>query len=941
MAEPENNINIEENENKEQVTKSEKKKIRTRTIIVIIALALFLISLYISCRADYLELLEIGENYVEVFNQNFRYKLYIAIINFVFIFISICITNSLIKKGLKKFFEEEKKEMPKLPNKSLALIFSLIGALITPNIFLEKTILFINNSQFGINDPIFNLDVGFYMFQAPFIGLILYYLLVVVIALTIYIAIYYIITFNVFFEGINGQTLRNNTFIKHLLFNARLITIIIVAILIFNTQNIVLDNFLTLNDDLETTIVGAGVVETTIKLWGYRILGVIIIISVFMAISFFKKNNAKNVIKSLAIVPTYLIALFVVMVGYNVLFIDGSELDKEKSYITTNIEFTKTAYNVKIDEIEIESTGTITQEEADENADVINNSAVVTETVVLNNLSQTQTSTGYYTYNQAKAMLYKNKLTYIAAREINSTNTTYNSKADEYTHGYGAILVSANETDENGNIVYISKDFENTDIDEPRIYYGTETNSIITVSEDSEEFDYPETTTQNATNTYEGDGGITLNFLDRLVLAINEKKLSLITASSDSKILLNRNIIDRAKKIMPYLIYDEEPYLVIGDDNNLYWVIDAYTISNEYPYSQRTKIQYEDSTLEINYIRNSVKVIVDAYNGDIDFYITDKTDPIIMVYNNMYEGLFKDGSEIPEGISKYFTYSEFLYNIQADILTMYHDVSADVLYRGNDVWQIASYSNQITTTASTEMTPTYTMVKTVDSDESKLGLVTAYNLYEKESLNAYLVGTVENGTNKLTLYKFSNDSSVLGPIQLDSLIEQDETISQEISSLNVTGTKITKEMIIVPINETLLYIVPIYQTSLNETNSVPVLKKVVVASGNTIAIGDSFSEALNNLLSPTYSVSVDVSDTSTIEGLIQSIIKANNNLTESNQSNDWSQMGRDIDELQALVNQLEAMMSNEEDTTEQINENQNNTVQDTNTLVDENIVYID
>ena len=149
-------------------------------------------------------------------------------------------------------------------------------------------------------------------------------------------------------------------------------------------------------------------------------------------------------------------------------------------------------------------------------------------------------------------------------------------------------------------------------------------------------------------------GGISLNFLDRLSVAIMEKNPSIIFSSSNNKVMLNRNIIDRAEKIMPYLIYDEMPYLVIGDDGKLYWVIDAYTVSNEYPYSQKTKITYEKSSKEINYIRNSVKVIVNAYDGDIDFYITDKTDPIIMVYNNMYNGLFKEQSEIPERNFKVF-----------------------------------------------------------------------------------------------------------------------------------------------------------------------------------------------------------------------------------------------------------------------------------------------
>lgn len=426
-----------------------------------------------------------------------------------------------------------------------------------------------------------------------------------------------------------------------------------------------------------------------------------------------------------------------------------------------------------------------------------------------------------------------------------------------------------------------------------------------------------------------------LNILDRIAVAIKEKNIGLVFTSNDSKILLNRNILNRAKTIMPYLIYDEEPYLVIGDDNKLYWVIDAYTISNEYPYSQKTKIQYENGMKEINYIRNSVKVIVDAYNGDTEFYITDKTDPIIMVYNNMYKGVFKEQSEIPEGISKYFTYSKFLYKIQSNMLTMYHNVSADVLYRGNDVWQIASYSNLITTTAKAEMNPIYTMVKTVDSEESKLGLVLPYNLYKKESMNAYLVGTVENGNNKLTMYKFSNDNSAIGPMQLDSLIGQDETISKEISDLNVTGMRITKEIVVVPVDNTLLYIIPIYQTSLNEKNSSSVLKKVVVASGNKIAIGSDFGKALENLLSANYAVSIEVEDTSSIEGLIDLIIKANNNLTESNNSNDWTQIGIDIQQLQSLVKQLEEIKKLEENNSS--NENQNQ-VNDTNTLIDQNVV---
>lgn len=664
-------------------------------------------------------------------------------------------------------------------------------------------------------------------------------------------------------------------------------------------------------------------------MWGYRGLAIVMVVCVYIAIRAFKKNNTQKVIKSLAVVPVYLVGLFIVIVGYNALFVKSSELDKQKEYINTNIKFTKTAYDVNIDEKQIVNTGTITEREADNNQDVIINIPIITEDIAKNNLLQTQTSTGYYTYNKAKASLYNGELTYISARELSSTHVT-----DEYTHGYGAVITSATETDEAGNVKYISRDFESKDIEEPRIYYGVENKGAIVTKNGKGEFDYPKTIVENATYTYEGRGGISLGFLDRLCVALREGKLDIAFANGQSRIMPNRNIIKRAKKIIPYLLYDKDPYLVISDDGELYWIIDAYTISNEYPYSQKTKIVYENETREINYIRNSVKVLVNAFDGDTKFYITDKTDPVAMVYKNMYSTLFEE--EIPEKFAGKFTYPEFLYNIQSEILNMYHAVSADVLYRGNDVWEIASYSNLITKTASSKTRPYYTMVKTADSNESKLGLVISYNQQGKESLNAYLVGVAEGGQNKLSLYKFSGDSTVMGPMQLDNLIEQDETISKEISALNVTGTKITKEMIIVPIDNTFLYVVPVYQTSLNETKSVPVLKKVVVASGNKIAIGDNLKGAIRNLLSPTSSVSVEVVDDSTIEGLIESIIKANNNLTESNDSNNWEQIGRDIEALQALVRQLETARENEKNNTVTIQNG--NTVGGNSTVNGQNVM---
>lgn len=462
---------------KREVEKEPKKvnKIRGRTIFVLVVLAIFIISAVVICRADYLEILEIGEEYSEVFAQNMKYKRNIAVLNFIFVFCAAYITNLLIKKGLRKFFEEEKIEMPKLPNKSLAFVMALVTSLIVSSMFLQKTILFVNAGEFGILDPIFSMDVGFYMFRAPLIGQLLYYGIALMIILTIYTVTYYIIVFNKFFDGIDGQTLRNNTFIKQLLVNAMIIVIFISLIIIFNMQNMVINGFLTLDDKLETTLIGAGVADS-VKLWGYRIFSVVLIISVYMAIKSFKKNNTKNILKYLSIVPVYLVGLFIVMIGYKLIFINGNELEKQKDYIAKNIDFTKTAYDIKINETQIVSTGTITDEEAEENQDIITKVPIITENVVKNNLLQTQTSTGYYTYNKAKLAIYNNNLSYISARELDSSHAT-----EEYTHGYGTIIAAATETDSTGNIKYISRDFENDKIKEPRIYYGVENRGPIAV----------------------------------------------------------------------------------------------------------------------------------------------------------------------------------------------------------------------------------------------------------------------------------------------------------------------------------------------------------------------------------------------------------------------------------------------------------------------------
>ena len=897
-------------------------KNKKRVIFVICLLIIFTLFLYISIRGEYLQISGIGEKYVEIFKENLKQKIFIFTFGFAFAYIATYITTLFIKKGLRKFFEEDKKEMPKLPNKSIALLFGILAGMFLTYTITEKAILAFNSAWFAQSDPIFNLDIGYYIFQKPFIETAILYLIGVVAVLSLYIATYYIIVFNKFFDtGISMDTLKKNAFVKQLIVNAAIIIILISVFTAIRVQNTLFDEFITVGENIKLN--GAGVVDATVRVWGYRIFAAVIIICLIFALIYLKKKQYKKMSLSIATIPIYLVVLFMVMLGVDLIYVGSNKLDKEKDYIGYNIEYTKNAYGINTEEIEIESSGTITTDDINQNKDVIDNINILNNETVLTNLATYQTNLGYYTYKNTKVGMYeidgKKTLVYISPREILSNESrTYNSKTYEYTHGYGVIVTSASKTDGSGHLDYIKSGFVETDegivLTQPRIYFGLQTNTSIVINKDKKvEYDYPLTSTTNSYNTYDGKAGLTLNFLDRLILGIKEGNLKLAFSedtTGNSSIITSRNIIERAKTVMPYLIYDENPYMVVTDDGKLVWVLDAYTVSNQYPYSQKINIEFSDgNTKEINYIRNSVKVLINAYDGTMKFYITDRTDPIIMAYWNMYSELFEAPDEkLPDDIANHIVYPKFLYDVQAEMLEIYHDVQAEVLYRADDIWSIATENtSKVTSLNGTQIDSYYTMVKTVDSQNAELGLVVPYTIRGKQNINSYLVGIYdnENQTSKLTVYKFKTDTAILGTIQLDALIEQDEKISKEIEALNVTGSKITKNIIVVPINNTLLYVEPIYQLMLNEKNQepVPILKKVVVASGNKVAIGNNLNEALNNLLSQE-AVSIEV-ESNDLDALISEIIKANKNLEESNQAGNWEMIGRDMAKLQSLIKQLE------------------------------------
>lgn len=907
-----------------------------RNILVIVFILIVALVMYIVTRGSYLEYKELGEKYLEIFKTNTIYQYSIMGINFVVTFFIMYFTNRGIKKGLKVFFDEEKKEIPKLMNKSISLAIAVISSILVGSLFTPKVILYASNVSFEKTDLIFNLDISFYMFVEPLIKMILSYVIGIFIFLIVYSIVYYIFVFNRFFDGVDKETLKKSYLIKYILRNVRILSIFYAIYTLVGTLDIVFSGFITTNSKLQLT--GAGLTDVTIKLWGNIILSIVIVVSVFLATSNIKKENKSGTIKNLLVIPAYMVCMFIVMFGFNVIFVNSNKYDKEKEYIERNISYTKEAYGINLEDETIEYSGTITTNEIKNNQNILDNSAIVNKKNAIDKLNSEQSEKGYYTYQTAGITKYiesdKTSLVYVSPREISASRRTYNSKTFEYTHGYGAILTSAVSTTEDGDLEYVNNNISDMSlIKKPQIYYGLKTDSAVAVGEtNAEEYDYTDSKGKEHTTTYEGKSGLQLGFLDRFILGIKNQNPNLAFSgkiNKNTKILVNRNIIKRAKLVLNNVLFDENPYIVVNNAGEMYWVLDGYTVSSNYPYSTYTNVRYNNEKNTINYIRNSIKAIINCYDGTMNFYITDETDPIAMAYRKMYPNVFEElNAKIPEDISKNFIYPKFLYDIQSSMIEEYHNTKSEVLYRGDDSWKKASYvATQNNKSVTTTLDSYYTMFK-----DNNIGLIQMYSPNNKQNLTSYLVGTNENGTNKLKIYRLSSNQVILGLTQLDSKISQDENIKNQIEKLNVTGAKISKSIMVVPVEKTLIYIEQIYQTKTNEKEAEnALLKKVIVSSGNKVAIGNNLEKALENLVSQE-ATSIDTNTTEDMEGTIEAIIKANKNLTNSMNSKNWEIIGSDIKSLQELIDMLENQKKNEE-------KNSNTKVtNNTNDSIDNNVV---
>ena len=672
-------------------------------------------------------------------------------------------------------------------------------------------------------------------------------------------------------------------------------------------------------------VYGAGFTDVNITLWMYRILCGLAILSAIM----FIVQMGRKKYKSLLTVPVIMILVGLVGTGAGMLIqnfvVSPDEINKESQYLERNIQYTQYAY--QLDDVDIKAFAAdnkLTASDINANVETINNIRINDFDPAQQFYNQTQSIRQYYTFHDVDVDRYmingKYTQTFLTAREIdeNKIDTSWLNRHLKYTHGYGATLSRVDKVTSSGQPDVLignippESEVKEIEITRPEIYFGELSNEYIVVNTDEKEFDYPDGQSNKYT-MYEGKAGIKLNFFNRVLFSIKEGSLKLLVSSnidSDSKIIIYRNVIDRVRKIMPHLSYEADPYMV-AIDGKLYWMMDAYTTSSYYPYSE----PIDGNTGSTNYIRNSVKVVVDAYNGDTNFYVVDEKDPIATTFQKIYPTLFKSFDEMPEGLKSHIRYPNYLFEIQASVYAKYHMEDVNVFYQREDMWDIAS---EIYGMEKKQMTPNYYIAKLPGEQKAEFFNSIPFTPKSKQNMTALMVAR-NDGENygQLVLYQFPKSRTIYGPEQIEAQIDQNTEISKEFSLWSSAGTKYRRgNMFIIPINTSILYVEPVYLEATN--SSIPEVKRIIVAYNDKIAYEETLADCLISLFGTKAQNGVSGSETTTpsqsggedsaanmsarqLAELVQEYFtKAQN----AQKNGDWAKYGEYLDKMEEYLNEL-------------------------------------
>lgn len=714
---------------------------------------------------------------------------------------------------------------------------------------------FMKYTPFGQGDPVYGKDLGFYFFQLPFLQTIYSAFFGPLFMLTFFTGLFYAVTGVLRFHSYKFWK-RNAVELNPAA--RRHIALLATVLFAFKAFGYYLDKYQLLYSK-HGHVVGAGYADLTASLPALNVLIILSIAGFLTSLFtlFLREERLLTVpVVALVVVGSVFYGAFPALLQSFVVI--PNELDKEAPYIQNEITMTRLGYGLnQIKEQDYPGNTPLTSAQLSAEQPTLNNIRLNDARPLLQTFTQKQGIRLYYKFNDIDIDRYQingeNRQVMLSARELSANDLDSKAKTFvnlkfKYTHGFGVAASFANAVTSEGLPSFAIKDvppttdFPEFKLNEPRIYYGELTNDWVVVDTNTKEFDYPQGN-DNAESRYEGKTGILLTPLNKLMLSLKHATPRLYLANevnSQSRVLLHRNIMERVTKLAPFLEYDADPYLVI-DKGRLQWIIDAYTTSDALPYSST----YPDRNL--NYIRNSVKVVVDAYDGTVNFYSVDPKDPVLQTYKKIFPGVFKDLSQMSPSLKAHLRYPETLFTIQSNMLKNFHMTNSTVFYNKEDAWDIAK---ELFGTKPQNVDPYYTVMQIPGTGKSEFVLMLPFtpassSTNTRNNMVAWMAARMDGEHyGELLLYKLPKNTEIDGPLQIESRIDQDPDISKQLSLWDQKGSSVIRgNLLALPMGGNFLYVEPIYLQS-DKGGSIPEMKRVILAYQNQLVMSETLGDAL-------------------------------------------------------------------------------------------------
>ena len=711
---------------------------------------------------------------------------------------------------------------------------------------------FFNQSAFGVPDPIFGLDVGFFVFSLPLYQFLQGWLLTALLMSLVGVVFIYFVGQTPFLQEGVARIL------PHVRLHVSAIGAALFAVVAWGHSLAAYD----LVYSPRGVAFGASYTDVHVELIALRAMfWIALIIAVLLLVNVFLRRLWLPIIGAGAWLGLAVLALTVAPGVVQRYIVEPNELALEAPYIEYNIRYTRQAFGLdRVDERDFGQVAPLTVETLGDNRATMQNIRLWDYRPLSETYRQIQEMRLYYRFNDLDVDRYRVNNDYrqviVSARELDQSklqSPTWVNQHLQFTHGYGAVMNPVNEITGDGLPPLWIKDLppESTvpiTVERPEVYFGELTDSYVFVNSAIEEFDYPRGQ-DNVYTTYQGTGGIRLDsYFKRLAWSIRLADINVLLSeyiNTGSRLLINRQIQERVKLIAPFLRYDTDPYIVILD-GKLYWIHDAYTVSDRYPYSQPI-------SPDVNYIRNSVKVVTDAYNGTLTFYVADAEDPLVRTYAAIFPGLFTPGDQMPAGLREHLRYPEGLFNAQAAMYRTYHMRDVNVFYNKEDQWNIP---REVFGESDQPVEAYYVIIRLPGNGGEEFMLIQPFTPATKDNLIAWMAGRSDTPNyGQLVVYRFPKNALVYGPRQIEARIDQEPDISSQLSLWGQRGSRVIRgNLLIIPMEHSLLYVEPLYLQA--EQGQIPELKRVILASGDRIVMSESLGGALVKLFGEGGSASV-------------------------------------------------------------------------------------